>query len=121
MFKINGRLSKLWSFLGTLNIRCCIIIGSQKKTIILTTTQMGTVRVQITRIRFWVSASGPQVHDLATFRGFYFMVYVSFLLGRIEMARGDCVVHLTTLHGQRLIQFYSSFHFLFRYPHITPI
>ena len=34
------RLSKLWSLLGTLNIRCRIIIGIQKGTIILTTTHM---------------------------------------------------------------------------------
>ena len=35
-----GWLSKLWSLLGTLKIRCRIIIGIQKGTIILTTTHM---------------------------------------------------------------------------------
>ena len=35
-----GWLSKLWSLLGTLNIRCRIIIGIQKGTTILTTTHI---------------------------------------------------------------------------------
>ena len=41
-WKLNsyGWLSKLWSLLGTLNIRCRIIIGIQKRTIILTITKM---------------------------------------------------------------------------------
>ena len=40
-FNSNRWLLKLWSFLGgTLNIRCRIITGIQKGTIILTTTQM---------------------------------------------------------------------------------
>ena len=34
-----GWLSKIWSLLGTLNIRGRIIIGIQKGTIILTTSQ----------------------------------------------------------------------------------
>ena len=37
----NGWLSNYGPFLGTLNIRCRIIIGIQKGTIILATTQMG--------------------------------------------------------------------------------
>ena len=37
----HGWLSKLWSlFSGTLNTRCRILIGTQKETIILTTTHM---------------------------------------------------------------------------------
>ena len=43
-----GWLSKLWSlFRGTLNIRCRIIVGIQKGTIILTTTHLefGSFRV----------------------------------------------------------------------------
>ena len=35
-----GWLSKLWSFLGTLNIRCRIMIGIRKGTIIWTTAHM---------------------------------------------------------------------------------
>ena len=35
-----GWLSKLWSLLGALNMRCRIIVGIQKGTIILTTTHM---------------------------------------------------------------------------------
>ena len=37
---ICGWLSKLWLFWGTLHIKCRIIIGSKKGTIILTTTHM---------------------------------------------------------------------------------
>ena len=32
----NGWLSKLWSFLGPLNTRCCIVLRTQKGTIVLT-------------------------------------------------------------------------------------
>ena len=40
-YRVYGWLSKLWSlFVGTLNIRGRIIIGTQKGTIILTTTHI---------------------------------------------------------------------------------
>ena len=39
-----GWLSKLVPFVGTLNIRGRIIIGTQKGTIILTTTHIGITR-----------------------------------------------------------------------------
>ena len=40
-----GRCQNYGPFLGTLNIRCRIIIWTQKGTIILTTTHMGSLRV----------------------------------------------------------------------------
>ena len=39
---LSGWLSKIWSFWGTLNFRCRIIIRIQKGTLILTTTQVLT-------------------------------------------------------------------------------
>ena len=41
-----GGCQSYGSFLGTLNIRCRIIIGIQKGTIVLTTTHMRHFRVQ---------------------------------------------------------------------------
>ena len=57
-------------FLGTLNIRCRIIIGIQKRTIILTTTHIGTLvgihaptlqlkHLQEWRFSFWALALKP--------------------------------------------------------------
>ena len=53
-------------FLGTLNIRCRIIIGIQKGTIILTTTHMGDVGrmlmyVQIKAYSFLIFQVAPEV------------------------------------------------------------
>ena len=48
-----GWLSKLWSLLGTLNIRCRIIIRTQKGTLILITTH-----VALLVLGFWVEVAG---------------------------------------------------------------
>ena len=43
---ICGWLSRLWSFSGTLNIRCRILIGIQKNTIIVTTTHVNICQLR---------------------------------------------------------------------------
>ena len=47
-------------FLGTLNIRCRIIIGTQKGTIILTTTQYALGQSFVCR---YLGSFGPQSHE----------------------------------------------------------
>ena len=56
-----GGCQNCGTFLGTLNIRCRIIIGIQKGTIILTTTHVG---FEIQRLRFGVWGLTCRVEDL---------------------------------------------------------